>query len=435
MSGRYSVCRAFQPGKRGISLSCSVQLLMAAFLVFCLAGNATAGDLSLHDVLREAVEKNPEMHLERARAEALNYRVPRVQSLPDPVISVGYQNEGYEKYSYGEAPDAQWMFTLSQLFPFPGKLPLKGEMAGKEAESAEKGYEALRLNTIAKVKEIFFDLFLAYENLDLLSEKYELFLQIEEAALARYSAGKGSQQEVLMAQTEKYKLLERQEIYRQDIDSLEARLNALIGRRADEELGRPSDLLRTVFPHGLTELLTLAEARSPEIQSGAKLVAAADKGISFAEKGYYPDFTFTGGLMERKNYQDMWSITTAVNIPIFYRTKQRQRVSEAKAEHAMAVNALESLRLRIASSVRESYSSMKAAEKLMEIYRSGLIPKTTQEFESVLSGYETGKLDVIAAITRLKSVIDFEMLYWGQMVEREKGIARLEALTGLTDNE
>jgi outer membrane protein TolC len=406
---------------------------MTAFLVCGLAGNASAGELTLQDVIRKAVEKNPEMYLEHARAEALNYRVPRVQSFPDPVISVGYQNEGYEKYSYGEAPDAQWMFTISQSFPFPGKLPLKGDIAGKEAESAEKTYSAVRLNILAQVKETFFDLFLAYKKLDLLSEKYDLFLHIEEAALARYSAGKGSPQEVITAQAEKYVLLERQETYRRDIDSLEAKMNALIGSRADRELGRPVEPVPTVFPYGLVELLALADARSPEIRAREKMVAAADKGISLAKKGYYPDITLTGGLMERRHYQDMWSITTAINIPIFYKTKQNNRVCEARAEHTMSVNALESLRLRISSSVREQYASVKAAEKLMEIYRGGLIPKTTQEYETVRSGYETGKVDAFAAISGLKSLVDSEMMYWGQLVEREKGIARLEALTGVAD--
>ena len=421
--------------RREIFRSFLLSLVAAVFLGGSIVGHSFAGDLTLKEVLRQAVEKNPGIHLEHARTEALHHRVPRVQSLPDPVISVGYQNEGYRKYSYGEAPDAQWMFSLSQSFPFPGKLSLKGEIAGKEAERAEKTYEAVRLNTLAQVKEMFYDLFLVHKKIDLLNEKYDLFLQVEDAALARYSSGKGTQQEVLAAQAGKYTLLERRETYLRDIGALESRLNAAIGRRADTELGRPAEPVPTVFPHGLTELLTLAEARSPEIQAGEKMVAAADRGISFAEKGYYPDFTLTGGLMERKNYQDMWSVTTAISIPIFYKTKQRQQVSEAKAEHAMAVNALESLKLRISSAVRARYSAMEAAERLMEIYRGGLIPKTAQEFESVLSGYETGKVDAGAAITRLKSVIDFEMMYWEQLVAREKEIAVIEALTGIAEIE
>ena len=99
MSRRYSFMMVVLPRSIGISGWLPLFLIMTAFLVCGLAGNASAGELTLQDVIRKAVEKNPEMHLEHARAEALNYRVPRVQSFPDPVISVGYQNEGYEKYS------------------------------------------------------------------------------------------------------------------------------------------------------------------------------------------------------------------------------------------------------------------------------------------------------------------------------------------------
>ncbi len=72
----------------------------------------------------------------------------------------------------------------------------------------------------------------------------------------------------------------------------------------------------------------------------------------------------------------------------------------------------------------------RTTEKLMDLYNNGLIPKTRQEFESALAGYITGKGEASGVITRLKALIDFEMLYWGQFVEREKALARLDALTG-----
>jgi len=36
-------------------------------------------------------------------------------------------------------------------------------------------------------------------------------------------------------------------------------------------------------------------------------------------------------------------------------------------------------------------------------------------------------------ISRLKSLLDYETSYWTQFVEREKAIARLDALTGIGD--
>ena len=66
----------------------------------------------------------------------------------------------------------------------------------------------------------------------------------------------------------------------------------------------------------------------------------------------------------------------------------------------------------------------------MTLYKDGLIPKTYQDFELALAGYVTGKVEAVTAITRLKALLDFELLYWGQRMEREKAIARLEAITG-----
>jgi len=71
-------------------------------------------------------------------------------------------------------------------------------------------YRAARLGTVARVKELYYDLFQTYQELDLVRERTGLFGRIEEAALARYATGMGQQQEVLMAQTEKYMLLERE---------------------------------------------------------------------------------------------------------------------------------------------------------------------------------------------------------------------------------
>jgi len=62
-----------------------------------------------------------------------------------------------------------------------------------------------------------------------------------------------------------------------------------------------------------------------------------------------------------------------------------------------------------------------------------LIPKTVQDFQLALSGYTAGKVEAITVISRLKALLEFELLYWGQFVEREKAIARIEAITGTMD--
>jgi outer membrane protein TolC len=179
----------------------------------------------------------------------------------------------------------------------------------------------------------------------------------------------------------------------------------------------------------MSKFLAVHLEHSPFIRAKQKMVEAADAKIRMAEKEYYPDFTVGANYFGRGGgMPDMWSLTTTVNIPLYYRTKQRQAVLEAKAARQEAIKEVEAARLMHSSIVRDNYSMVRTAERLMELYRDGLIPKTYQDFDSALAGYVTGQVDVITVINRLKALLDFETLYWTQFAEREKAIARLEAV-------
>lgn len=409
-----------------------VCLLLAA--CFLLSSSAYADEVTLNELISEALKNSPEILASQSRAAASRYRIPQAKSLPDPMFMFGYQNEGFNKYSYGEELMSQWMFSASQLFPFPGKLPLKGEMASREAEGQEKSYESTRLRTVLRVKELYYDLFLAYKDIDLIRDRTALFSRIEDAALARYSSGMGQQQEVLMAQTEKYMLLEKDEMLKQKVQSLEGMLNTAAGRDVNSQLGRPAEPPSTAYVRSFEEILGIAGENSPELRAREKMAAAGEVRIRMAKREYYPDFTITAEYDKKGGpFLDMWALTTAINIPLYYKTKQRQAVYEAEASLSEAKNELSATKLMIASSVRDNYSMLRTSEKLMELYKTGLIPKTYQDFEAALAGYMTGKIEAITVISRLKSLIDYETSYWGQFVEREKAIARLEAITGAKD--
>jgi cobalt-zinc-cadmium efflux system outer membrane protein len=176
-------------------------------------------------------------------------------------------------------------------------------------------------------------------------------------------------------------------------------------------------------------------SNSPEIRSRQKMVEAAEAKVKMAKKEYYPDFTMGASYYPRtQGLMDMWNLTATVNIPIFYKSKQEPAVQEAQANLLGAKRELTVTEYMISSGIRENYSMTRTAERLMKIYKEGIIPKTYQDFQLALSGYATGKIEAITAISRLKALLDTELLYWGQYTEREKAIARLEAITGNADS-
>jgi outer membrane protein TolC len=154
-----------------------------------------------------------------------------------------------------------------------------------------------------------------------------------------------------------------------------------------------------------------------------------------AEKEYYPDVTLAAGYFNRGGgqFDDMWSLTTTINVPLYYRSKQRQAVLEAEAMLAEAKRETEAAKLMVASLIRDNFAMYTTSGKLMALYRDGLVPRAYQDFESALAGYTTGKTEALTVISRLKALIDFETLYWVQVAEHEKASARFEAMTGVVE--
>ncbi len=416
-------------------------LLMAMLIAYFSSAQTSYAEeppLVLQDLIREALAKSPEILAAQSRYDASRFRIPQAGSLPDPMFMFGYQNEGWDRYTYGEMPMAEWMFSASQTFPFPGKRSLKKEMATRDSEGISSSYELVKLRTIERIKQLYYDLFLAYKDIDLIEEKSALFSKIEDAALARYNAGMGMQQEVLMAQTEKYMLIEKEEMLKQRIQSIEAMMNAAVGREVNSPLGRPIEPEGTAsYPFNLESLIAMAYDHSPEIKAQQKMVAGAEAKVRLSQKEYYPDFTITAGYGNRGGgvILDKWSLTTTMNIPLYYRTKQQQGVLEAEASLAEARRNLEATKLVIASNIRDSYAMYNSAQRLMEIYKQGLIPKTYQDFDSALAGYASGKTEAITVINRLKSVLDFEILYWAQVAVKETAVAKFESMAGIMKDE
>lgn len=390
----------------------------------------SAETLELQPLIGEALAHNRELLAAESRIAAAGFRITQARGLPDPMVSIGYQNEGLTGYTYGDSPDAQWMYSVSQTLPFFGKRDLKESMAAADTEGARAAYEALRLRVVARVKELYYDLSLVHRNLDLVRERVSLLAKIEEAALARYAAGTVSQADVVMAQTEKYMLREREAMLQQKVQSLSAMLGLTVGREAPVPSARPVPVPRDPYSPDEADLIRKAYGQSPEIKNREKMITAAEARVNMLKREYYPDFTLSGSLAQRPGeYRNMWGVSTAVNIPIFYKTKQEPAVLEAQAALEGARHELEAAKLMTVSGIRDNLSMFRTAENLLDLYRNALVPKAAQDFDLALLGYGTGKSDALTVITRLKSYLDYELLYEVQLTERAKAVARIEALT------
>lgn len=405
--------------------------MLAAIIAAALSPAVAAQDLSLHELVAEVLKNSPEIKAAEAKASAMAQKVFMAASLMDPMFSLGYQNEGLKDYNYGESPDAQWMFSLEQTIPWPGKRTLQEEAALLTAEAENASAEMVRREVILKVTQSYHDLVLITKELDLIQARMQLVAQMEDIALKRYAAGTLSQDEVLMAQAEKYMLQEAREMAMSRKESSEAMIRQAIGSADAAPLGRPEEPMPTVFTYTQDELVERAWRESPEIRMNEKLMLASAKRLERSRKEALPDVTVMGKYSSRGGgIEDMAELTFSIPLPLYYGSRQAPGISEASWMNAGTQRELEVSRLKAASEIRDNLAMIHASERIMLLYRHGLIPKSRQAIDAVLASFSSGRIEASMALNKLKAPFDYELTAWQQQVQREKAIARIKAMTG-----
>jgi outer membrane protein TolC len=207
-------------------------------------------------------------------------------------------------------------------------------------------------------------------------------------------------------------------------------INSLISRDPALPLGRPEELIPERIEIDQESLKNSIED-SPDIKEKKRLLEAKDLKYQKARLEYYPDITLTGTISLKPDpYEDMWGLTVTLNIPLFYRSKQRMAILERSSERDEAYHELEGTRQMVASRILDLLSMIKASEELMELYKKTFIPKAEQSLEANISSYRAGRIELVQVIKALNSLLDYKLMYWFQVAVRQKALASLERLIG-----
>lgn len=166
------------------------------------ASPASSSDPVLERLVEESLAARPELKQAEDVLRAERERIPQAGALPDPVLSLGIQNDGFDSIKIGEMDTSFYQVMVSQGLPWPGKRDLRTEIASLGSRQAEASLERIRLSTRADVHRTYLDLIVVRERLMLLDRLDAIWQQSIGIARARYEAGEGAQSDVLRAQLE-----------------------------------------------------------------------------------------------------------------------------------------------------------------------------------------------------------------------------------------
>ena len=402
---------------------------------FCMLALAFANlhaeerTLRPRDLMDGLMQNNPEIQAARSRFEAATKRPSQAGTLPEPTASYTNLGVGHPFSRLNASDFAYQAFGVSQDFPFPGKLALASEEARREAESEQQNYRSVVLDRVAKLKVAYYEWLTLNKAIELTRKNGDLLSRFEEIARNRYTVGKGLQQDVLKAQLEVSTLQQQVEMLTEKRQRAEAEIASLLAVPL-VVLHAPGEIQPTSFSMPLEELLK-STADSPRVRAQQKLVDARAVGINRSLKDFRPDFgvnlqwQHTGS-----NFPDYYMATVNVKIPIYYARKQRYALEESYSRLNEAKQNYQSVQQQANYQVKEQYLSIQSSERILNLYKTTLMPQASLTVDSAVSAYEVGSIDFLSLLSNLTNLISLERQYYDEVARHEQAIARLEPIVG-----
>lgn len=395
----------------------------------------TATILDLEELINEALQANPDIAASQKKREALWERPPQAKAWEDPRLGFGVRNVPTQGADFNEIDMTTKEISLSQAIPIPGITSLREKVAVQEAKSADRIYDYTRLQVIRAVKKTYFELYLVNAQISTVENNKELISQFAEIAQSQYAVGNANQQDVLKAQVEHSKFIERLIQFRQQKATITAELNRLLAREESMPLPGEPVLPQNRIRLSETELYESAQSDNPGLLSLQEIIARNKADYDLAEKSYVPEIVLTGVYGQREDNRntrrsDLFSVLVGFNVPIWFKTKQNRKVAEKYAMVEQSKAEYQALANEIRYKISDLMARQKRELELIDLYENGIIPQAAQSLDSAIAGYQVGSVDFLTLLDNQITLYNAELQVSTAQAQYQMNIADLEVLIG-----
>ena len=389
---------------------------------------------ALSDYLAYAALNNPGLEATFNRWKAALERIPQARSLPDPRFNYAYFIREVET----RVGPQELKVGIAQMFPWFGKLELRGDIALEAANAERQRYEAAKLKLFHRVKKAYYEYYYFGRAMSITEENVQLLSDLEAVARTKYTAGAPTYAAMIKAQVELGKLEDRLLTLRDIVSPVVAELNAAMNRRSNAPIPVPQAIPEDDVAFSNEQLFASLKEGNPELRA-ADFMAAKDKAaIDLAKKDRFPDITVgleyidtDSALMPdtRDSSKDPVVGMLSINLPI-WRDKYRAAEREARARYEAALTEREDRENNLVAKLQMALYGFREAERKIDLYRDALIPKANQSFEVTQQAYETGKADFLDLIDAQRVLLEFKLSHERALSNRAQKLAEIEMLVG-----
>jgi len=415
-----------------VSLLPATLMLATVFSAFGqtpVASNPTP----LSQLLSEAAATNPQISAANHGALAARQVAPQMTTLPDPKFTYQQLSVGSPKpfAGYTNSDFAYIGIGASQELPYPGKLRLRGEVAGRDADTKQAEVEVTKTSIADAVKADYLQLAYLQQTLGILQQNEAVLDQLIQDVTAHYQVGQGMQQDVIQAQVNRTKIVKEITMHHQQMGQVQAHLKGLLNRDQGSPDIVTEDLIETPLKQSSDELLAGVRQHNPQIQVDASSTQRQDAQLASAKREGKPDFE-VGYMYQNtdRKYRDYYMFTFDVRFP--RKKRVNAEIAEATEKRAESQQTLDAHLQHQLAEVKEGYVKATSDEELLKEYREGLIPQSDAAYRATLSAYASNREQFIHVLSYFTNLLNLRLEYAETLEDHEAALAHLETLTGAT---
>ena len=398
------------------------------------------GDPRLKDFIEQSLNRSPRLQQSLADYRASLQRLPQVGQLPDPLLAIT---------QYARRPETRvgpqtTMVSLSQRFPWFGKLKDREQVSMQQAMVLREQHRAREAELVRKVKDAYFSLAYLDRVIEITREDESILEHYETLAQARYAQGAGSLQGVIKLQAQITRSQHRLQLLKTQRVDVEARLNGLLDRSAATPVGPvrlPSPPSRSI---DVEQLLQVARVNRPEVQAAGHRIEAGKRRIELAKKGYRPDVSLGASFVNvlgrsdplgridapDQNGKNIFGLTLGINLPI-RRRRHDAAVLEATEETISSRRAYHDLIRQVEVSIRALGFRIQTLREQIDLFERTLLPQAEQVLHSTEEAYATGRLGVLDLLDSERDLFQLRTGLAKLISDTMKSLAELERAVGV----
>ena len=412
-------------------------LLIFLFLSLSIYSQTANGNNSLNNLVKEALQNNPQLKAARSQTLAEQTKVKQVTAWDPPQVGISFYQTPIQ-YLNPITNGMETDYYIQQMFPFPGKLGNMGDAASSNAKMYGEQYNALKNKIINDLKSNYYELYFVEKKIEINKENQDLLKQLNVIALKQYEVGTGKQADVLRAQTELSTLVNDGINLLKEKRNVETMINTILSRPVDSPLPEIKNIQDTIPNWNYEQLSQLAFQNRPELKAMQFNVDMNKAELKASKLEYYPDFMVQLMYKNMANTSnDYWSAMVGVNIPLAFWSKDKftGKVQENEININTAQEQKNAMKNMIANDVQNALIKIESNKNLIDLYKSTVIPQAEQTLQTTLAEYQTGKTEFLMFIDAYKMVLKSKLDYYMSVMSYMQSQALLEQAVGLNINQ